>query len=70
MTRARFALLLLIAAAAAAFFAFGGHRLLSLDNLRGLQADAQAAYAADPLQVAALYFAAYATGCRRASARA
>jgi pyruvate/2-oxoglutarate dehydrogenase complex dihydrolipoamide dehydrogenase (E3) component/uncharacterized membrane protein YdjX (TVP38/TMEM64 family) len=59
MTRARLALLLLIAAAAAAFFAFGGHRLLSLDNLRGLQADAQAAYAAKPAQVAALYFAAY-----------
>jgi len=42
--RARLALLLLIAAAAAAFFAFGGHRLLSLENLRTLQAGVLAHY--------------------------
>jgi pyruvate/2-oxoglutarate dehydrogenase complex dihydrolipoamide dehydrogenase (E3) component/uncharacterized membrane protein YdjX (TVP38/TMEM64 family) len=59
MTRARLGLLLLIVAAAAAFFAFGGHRLLSLDNLRALQVDAQAAYAANPVHVGALFFAAY-----------
>jgi pyruvate/2-oxoglutarate dehydrogenase complex dihydrolipoamide dehydrogenase (E3) component/uncharacterized membrane protein YdjX (TVP38/TMEM64 family) len=43
----------------AAFFAFGGHRLLSLDNLRALHADMQAYYAANPLQTALLYFVAY-----------
>jgi pyruvate/2-oxoglutarate dehydrogenase complex dihydrolipoamide dehydrogenase (E3) component/uncharacterized membrane protein YdjX (TVP38/TMEM64 family) len=59
--RARLALLLLIAAAAAAFFAFGGHRLLSLENLRALQAGVQAHYAAQPLQTALLFFAAYVT---------
>ena len=59
MTRARLALFLLFAAAAAAFFAFGGHRLLSLDNLRALQADAQAYYAANPMRAGLLFFAAY-----------
>ena len=59
MTRARLALFLLFAAAAAAFFAFGGHRLLSLDNLRNLQAEAQAYYAANPMRAGLLFFAAY-----------
>jgi pyruvate/2-oxoglutarate dehydrogenase complex dihydrolipoamide dehydrogenase (E3) component/uncharacterized membrane protein YdjX (TVP38/TMEM64 family) len=59
MTPARLALLLLFVAAVAAFFAFGGHRLLSLDNLRSLQAEAQAYYAASPLRTGALFFAAY-----------
>ena len=59
MTRARLALCLLIAAAAVAFFAFGGHRLLSLDNLRSLQAEAQAYYAANPMRAGLLFFAAY-----------
>ena len=59
MTRARLALFLLFAAAAAAFFAFGGHRLLSLDNLRSLQAEAQAYYAANPMRAGLLFFAAY-----------
>ena len=56
MTRARLALFLLFAAAAAAFFAFGGHRLLSLDNLRSLQAEAQAYYAANPMRAGLLFF--------------
>jgi pyruvate/2-oxoglutarate dehydrogenase complex dihydrolipoamide dehydrogenase (E3) component/uncharacterized membrane protein YdjX (TVP38/TMEM64 family) len=59
MTRARLALLLLIVAAAAAFFAFGGARLLSLENLRALQADIRAVYAANPLQTGILFFAVY-----------
>jgi pyruvate/2-oxoglutarate dehydrogenase complex dihydrolipoamide dehydrogenase (E3) component/uncharacterized membrane protein YdjX (TVP38/TMEM64 family) len=59
MTRARLALLLLIVAAAAAFFAFGGPRLLSLENLRALQADIRAVYAANPLQTGILFFAIY-----------
>jgi pyruvate/2-oxoglutarate dehydrogenase complex dihydrolipoamide dehydrogenase (E3) component/uncharacterized membrane protein YdjX (TVP38/TMEM64 family) len=59
MTRARLALLLLFVAAVAAFFAAGGHRLLSLDNLRGLQADVQAYYAAGPLRTGLLFFVAY-----------
>ena len=59
MTRARFALLLLFAAAVAAFFAFGGHRLLSLDNIRALQAEVQGYYAANPLRTGLLFFAAY-----------
>ncbi|HEY6966130.1 MAG TPA: VTT domain-containing protein, partial [Burkholderiales bacterium] len=59
MTRGRLALLLLILAAAAAFFAFGGPRLLSLDNLRQLQANVQTAYAANPLETGLLFFAAY-----------
>jgi pyruvate/2-oxoglutarate dehydrogenase complex dihydrolipoamide dehydrogenase (E3) component/uncharacterized membrane protein YdjX (TVP38/TMEM64 family) len=59
MTPIRLALLLLFVAAAAAFFAFGGHRLLSLDNLRALQADVQAYYAAGPLRTGLLFFAAY-----------
>jgi len=59
VNRARIALLLLLAAAAAAFFAFGGHRLLSLENLKALQAGVQAQYAAHPLQTALLFFAAY-----------
>jgi pyruvate/2-oxoglutarate dehydrogenase complex dihydrolipoamide dehydrogenase (E3) component/uncharacterized membrane protein YdjX (TVP38/TMEM64 family) len=59
MTRARLALLLLFVAAVAAFFAAGGHRLLSLDNLRALQADVQAYYAAGPLRTGLLFFAAY-----------
>jgi pyruvate/2-oxoglutarate dehydrogenase complex dihydrolipoamide dehydrogenase (E3) component/uncharacterized membrane protein YdjX (TVP38/TMEM64 family) len=57
--RARIALLLLFAAAAAAFFAFGGQRLLSLENLRALQAGLQAHYAANPAQTAILFFAFY-----------
>jgi len=59
MTRGRLALLLLFLAAAAAFFAFGGQRLLSLDNLRQLQAGLQAAYAANPVSTGLLFFAAY-----------
>jgi pyruvate/2-oxoglutarate dehydrogenase complex dihydrolipoamide dehydrogenase (E3) component/uncharacterized membrane protein YdjX (TVP38/TMEM64 family) len=59
MTRGRLALLLLILVAAAAFFAFGGQRLLSLDNLRQLQAGMQSAYAAKPLATSLFFFAAY-----------
>jgi pyruvate/2-oxoglutarate dehydrogenase complex dihydrolipoamide dehydrogenase (E3) component/uncharacterized membrane protein YdjX (TVP38/TMEM64 family) len=59
MTRGRLALLLLILAAAAAFFASGGQRLLSLDNLRELQAGVQSAYAANPLSTGLFFFAAY-----------
>jgi pyruvate/2-oxoglutarate dehydrogenase complex dihydrolipoamide dehydrogenase (E3) component/uncharacterized membrane protein YdjX (TVP38/TMEM64 family) len=59
MTRARIALFLLVAAAALLFYAFGGHRLLSLDSLRSLQAEVQAHYAAQPMQTALLFFAIY-----------
>jgi len=59
MTRARIALLLLLAAGAATFFALGGHRLISVESLIALRADILAYYAANPLQTALLYFAAY-----------
>jgi pyruvate/2-oxoglutarate dehydrogenase complex dihydrolipoamide dehydrogenase (E3) component/uncharacterized membrane protein YdjX (TVP38/TMEM64 family) len=59
MTKTRIALVLLIAAAAAAFFALGGHRALSLDNLRALQEAAQAHYAADPMRAGLAFFLAY-----------
>ena len=59
MTIRRLALLLLFAAAAMAFFAFGGHRLLSLENVRTLQTDVQAYYQANPVQTGLLFFAFY-----------
>jgi pyruvate/2-oxoglutarate dehydrogenase complex dihydrolipoamide dehydrogenase (E3) component/uncharacterized membrane protein YdjX (TVP38/TMEM64 family) len=59
MTKSRHAVFLLLAAAAAAFFALGGHRLLSLENLRALQAEALAAYQARPLLAALGFFLFY-----------
>ncbi len=59
MTKNRLLLLLLLAAAAAAFFVLGGHRLLSLENLRALQADVQAYHQSQPLQTGLSFFAVY-----------
>lgn len=59
MTKSRLALLVVIAAAAAAFFALGGHRLLSLENLRSLQAQVQVTYQTHPWQTGLGFFAVY-----------
>ncbi len=59
MTRSRLLLLALVAAGAIAFFALGGHRFLSPDNLRALHADVQAVYLSHPLETGLAFFAAY-----------
>jgi pyruvate/2-oxoglutarate dehydrogenase complex dihydrolipoamide dehydrogenase (E3) component/uncharacterized membrane protein YdjX (TVP38/TMEM64 family) len=59
VSRGRLAVVLLVAAAAAAFFAAGGHRYLSLDNLKAQQAALQDWRAAHPVGAAAGFFAAY-----------
>ena len=56
MSRGRLAVVLLVAAAAAAFFAVGGHRYLSLENLKAQQAALEqwrAAHPVEPIEVAA-----------------
>ncbi|HEV8108112.1 MAG TPA: FAD-dependent oxidoreductase [Burkholderiales bacterium] len=59
MSRGRLVVVLLVAAAAALFFAAGGHRYLSLDNLKAQQAALQDWRAAHPAGSAAAFFAAY-----------
>ena len=59
MSRGRLAVVLLVAAAAVAFFAAGGHRYLSLENLKAQQAALQSWRAAHPAGAAAAFFAAY-----------
>jgi len=59
VTSKRLVLLLLVVAAAAAFFSMGGHRLLSLENLKDLQTDVRAYYQAKPVQTGLLFFAGY-----------
>jgi len=48
-----------LAALIAAFFAFGGHRYLTFDQIRGQQAEIQAYYQAHPWQTVAGFFAVY-----------
>ncbi|HWI99063.1 MAG TPA: FAD-dependent oxidoreductase [Burkholderiales bacterium] len=59
MSRGRLAVVLLVAAAAAAFFAVGGHRYLSLENLKAQQAALEQWRAAHPVGTAAAFLAAY-----------
>ncbi|HEY1286721.1 MAG TPA: FAD-dependent oxidoreductase [Burkholderiales bacterium] len=59
MSRGRLAVVLLVAAAAAAFFAAGGHRYLSLENLKAQQAALQGWRAAHPAGAAAAFFFTY-----------
>src|SRR6185295_12376725 len=59
VSRGRLAVVLLVAAAAAAFFAVGGHRYLSLENLKAQQAALEQWRAAHPVGTAAAFLAAY-----------
>ena len=59
MNKSRLALVLAIAALAAAFFAFGGHRYLSVEQFRAQQAAIQAYYQAHPWEAGAAFFALY-----------
>jgi pyruvate/2-oxoglutarate dehydrogenase complex dihydrolipoamide dehydrogenase (E3) component/uncharacterized membrane protein YdjX (TVP38/TMEM64 family) len=59
VSRGRLAVVLLVAAAAAAFFAAGGHRYLSLENLKAQQAALQGWRAAHPAGAAAAFFFTY-----------
>ena len=59
MTRSRLLVLLVLAVLAGAFFAVGGHRYLTLEQLRAHQAQVQAHYAANPWSTALAYFLAY-----------
>jgi pyruvate/2-oxoglutarate dehydrogenase complex dihydrolipoamide dehydrogenase (E3) component/uncharacterized membrane protein YdjX (TVP38/TMEM64 family) len=59
MSGRRAALLVAIAAAIAAFFAFGGHRYLTFENVKAQQAALQQTFDAHPWRTALAYFAAY-----------
>ena len=59
MTRSRWLLLAALAAFAAAFFALGGHRYLTFDNMKQQQAAIEAYYASHPWQTVLGYFAFY-----------
>ena len=55
----RAAVLAAVALLIAAFFALGGHRVLTFDNVKAQQAGLQAYFAAHPWQTALAYFGAY-----------
>ena len=59
MSRRKAAVLVAVALLIAAFFALGGHRLLTFENIKAQQAALQAYFAAHPWQTALAYFAAY-----------
>lgn len=59
MNRGRIALIVVIAALAVAFFAAGGHRYLTFENIKAQQAAVHAYYQSHPWQTALAYFAAY-----------
>ena len=59
MSRARLLVAALIVVAIAVFFAAGGHRYVSFENVRGQVSAAQSWYQAHPLQTVAAYFALY-----------
>ncbi|MFL6570586.1 MAG: FAD-dependent oxidoreductase [Burkholderiales bacterium] len=59
MSRGRLAVVLVVAAVAVAFFALGGHRYLSLENLKAQQAGLQDWRALHPAGAAVAFFAAY-----------
>jgi pyruvate/2-oxoglutarate dehydrogenase complex dihydrolipoamide dehydrogenase (E3) component/uncharacterized membrane protein YdjX (TVP38/TMEM64 family) len=59
MNRRRAAVLAAVALLIAAFFALGGHRVVTFENVKAQQASLQAYFAAHPLQTALAYFGAY-----------
>ena len=59
MSRTRLLVLAALAVLAAAFFAFGGHRYLTLEALRAHQAGVQAHFVSNPWGTAFLYFLVY-----------
>ena len=59
MGKSKIIVIALIAALVAAFFAFGGHRYLSLEQFRAQQAAIQSYYQANPVQAGALFFVLY-----------
>jgi len=59
VSRGRLAVVLLAAAVAVAFFVLGGHRYLTLENLKAQQAGLQAWRAVHPAEAAVAFFAAY-----------
>ena len=59
MNRRRAAVLAAVALLIAAFFALGGHRVLTFENVKAQQANLQATFAAHPWQTALAYFGAY-----------
>jgi pyruvate/2-oxoglutarate dehydrogenase complex dihydrolipoamide dehydrogenase (E3) component/uncharacterized membrane protein YdjX (TVP38/TMEM64 family) len=59
MSRSRILVLVLLALAVAAFFAAGGHRYLTFQNIKEQQAAIQGWYEANPWRAALAYFAVY-----------
>ncbi|OGA15834.1 MAG: pyridine nucleotide-disulfide oxidoreductase [Betaproteobacteria bacterium RIFCSPLOWO2_02_FULL_66_14] len=59
MSRSRLMVLIAIVALAAAFFALGGHRYLSFEQIKAQHAAIQAFHAARPWETAAAFFAVY-----------
>jgi pyruvate/2-oxoglutarate dehydrogenase complex dihydrolipoamide dehydrogenase (E3) component/uncharacterized membrane protein YdjX (TVP38/TMEM64 family) len=59
MNKSRLAVMLVIAGLLAAFFAFDGHRYLSIEQFRAQQAAIQAFFEAHPWQAGAAFFALY-----------
>jgi pyruvate/2-oxoglutarate dehydrogenase complex dihydrolipoamide dehydrogenase (E3) component/uncharacterized membrane protein YdjX (TVP38/TMEM64 family) len=59
VSHGRLAVVLLVAAVAVAFFVLGGHRYLTLENLKAQQAGLQAWRAVHPAQAAVAFFTAY-----------
>ena len=59
MSKSRFALVAVLTAVIVAFFAFDLHRYFTFEFFRSQQAAIDAFYRANPLQAAAVYFAAY-----------
>jgi pyruvate/2-oxoglutarate dehydrogenase complex dihydrolipoamide dehydrogenase (E3) component/uncharacterized membrane protein YdjX (TVP38/TMEM64 family) len=57
--RSRLAVILLIAVLVGAFFALGGHRYLTLEQLRAHQAEAQGYFLSHPWQTGLAYFLVY-----------
>jgi pyruvate/2-oxoglutarate dehydrogenase complex dihydrolipoamide dehydrogenase (E3) component/uncharacterized membrane protein YdjX (TVP38/TMEM64 family) len=59
MSAKKLFVLVLVLAGIGAFFALGGHRYVTVENLKGQQDAVQALYRDYPLRTAAVYFAAY-----------
>jgi pyruvate/2-oxoglutarate dehydrogenase complex dihydrolipoamide dehydrogenase (E3) component/uncharacterized membrane protein YdjX (TVP38/TMEM64 family) len=57
--RSKVLLIVVLVALVAAFFAFGGHRYLTFDEIKGRQAEIQAYYQAHPWRTLAGFFAVY-----------